>query len=83
MPPGSYDSLIAKIITWGDTRDEALDRMRRALTECVITGKIKTTIPFQLAMIDDPAFRSGNISIHYVADFLREWKEREATVSIA
>lgn len=83
MPPGSYDSLIAKIITWGDTRDEALDRMRRALTECVITGKIKTTIPFQLAMIDDPAFRSGNISIHYVADFLREWKEREATVNIS
>lgn len=76
--PGSYDSLMAKIITWGDDRNEALDRMRRALTECVINGSVKTTIPFQLALIDDPAFRSGNISIHYVGEFMQRWKEREA-----
>ncbi|MCG8346868.1 MAG: acetyl-CoA carboxylase biotin carboxylase subunit [Chloroflexales bacterium] len=73
-PPGSYDSLLAKIITWGADRDEALDRMRRALRECVITG-IKTTIPFQLALIDDPVFRSGNISTGYVKELLQRWRE--------
>lgn len=73
-PPGNYDSLLAKIITIGDTRDEALNRMRRALNECVITG-IKTTIPFQLALIDDPDFRAGRIHTGYVADLLRQWKE--------
>jgi acetyl-CoA carboxylase biotin carboxylase subunit len=79
--PGSYDSLMAKIITWGDDRNEALDRMRRALNECIIAGSVKTTIPFQLALIDDPAFRSGNISIHYVGEFMQKWKEREAVVA--
>ncbi len=79
-PPGSYDSLIAKIITWGDTRDEALDRMRRALRETMLVGGLKTTIPFQLDFIDDPVFRSGAISINYVAEFLQKWKEREALV---
>lgn len=73
-PPGNYDSLLAKIITFGDTRDEALNRMRRALHECVITG-IKTTIPFQLALIDDPDFRAGRIHTGYVAELLRQWKE--------
>ncbi len=73
-PPGNYDSLLAKIITVGDTRDEALNRMRRALHECVITG-IKTTIPFQLALIDDPEFRAGRIHTGYVAELLRQWKE--------
>lgn len=73
-PPGTYDSLLAKIITFGDTRDEALNRMRRALHECVITG-IKTTIPFQLALIDDPEFRAGRIHTGYVAELLRRWKE--------
>ncbi len=72
-PPGSYDSLLAKIITWGEDREEALNRMRRALNECVITG-IKTTIPFQLALIDDPVFRSGNVYTGYVAELMRRWK---------
>ncbi len=73
-PPGNYDSLLSKIITVGDTREEALNRMRRALYECVITG-IKTTIPFQLALIDDPEFRAGRIHTGYVAELLRQWKE--------
>ncbi|NJN16265.1 MAG: acetyl-CoA carboxylase biotin carboxylase subunit [Oscillochloris sp.] len=73
-PPGNYDSLLAKIITFGDTRDQALDRMRRALSECIITG-IKTTIPFQLALMDDPVFRSGGMHTGYVAELLQHWKE--------
>jgi acetyl-CoA carboxylase biotin carboxylase subunit len=74
-PPGNYDSLLAKIITFGDTRDEALNRMRRALHECIITG-IKTTIPFQLALIDDPTFRNARHHTAYVAELLRTWKEQ-------
>lgn len=73
-PPGNYDSLLGKIITWGTDRNEALDRMRRALHECVITG-IKTTIPFQLVMLDDPAFRDGDISTRYVPELLERWKK--------
>jgi acetyl-CoA carboxylase biotin carboxylase subunit len=76
-PPGAYDSLLGKIITWGDTRDDALNRMRRALSECIITG-IKTTIPFQLALIDDPVFRAGAISTAAVPEMLKRWKVERA-----
>lgn len=72
----SYDSLLAKVITWGDNRDEALNRMCRALNECIITG-IKTTIPFHLAVLNDPAFRAGTISTGYVAELLQRWKSRQ------
>ncbi len=81
VPPGNYDSLLAKIITFGDTRDEALNRMRRALHECIITG-IKTTIPFQLALIDDPEFRAARHHTGYVAELLRHWKEERAAAVI-
>ncbi|MFV9507711.1 MAG: acetyl-CoA carboxylase biotin carboxylase subunit [Oscillochloridaceae bacterium umkhey_bin13] len=80
-PPGNYDSLLAKIITYGDTRDQALDRMRRALHECIITG-IKTTIPFQLALIDDPDFRAAKHHTAYVAELLRRWKEERAAMAV-
>ncbi len=57
--PPFYDSLLAKIIVRGEDRDEALDRMRRALSETVIEG-VKTTIPFHLKLLSDPTFlRSG------------------------
>jgi acetyl-CoA carboxylase biotin carboxylase subunit len=78
-PPGAYDSLLAKIITYGDTREDALNRMRRALHECIITG-IKTTIPFQLALIDDPTFRAGNVTTGYVAEMLQRWKAERVIV---
>jgi acetyl-CoA carboxylase biotin carboxylase subunit len=57
--PPFYDSLLAKIIVRGEDRGEALDRMRRALSETVIEG-VKTTIPFHLKLLSDPTFlRSG------------------------
>ncbi len=56
-----YDSLIAKIITWGITREEAIVRMERSLQETVIKG-IKTTIPFHLKILKQPEFRRGNLS---------------------
>jgi acetyl-CoA carboxylase biotin carboxylase subunit len=57
--PPYYDSLIAKIITVGATRINAIDRMRRALDEYYITG-IKTTVPFHAAMMRNGDFRDGN-----------------------
>jgi acetyl-CoA carboxylase biotin carboxylase subunit len=72
-PPGAYDSLLAKIIAWGHDREEAVARLRRALSECIITG-VATTIPFQLALLDDQAFRGGAISTAYVAELQRTWK---------
>jgi acetyl-CoA carboxylase biotin carboxylase subunit len=80
-PPQNYDSLLAKIITFGDTRDDALNRMRRALHECIITG-IKTTIPFQLALVDDPEFRAARHHTGYVAELLRRWKDERAATPV-
>jgi acetyl-CoA carboxylase, biotin carboxylase subunit len=80
-PPQNYDSLLAKIITFGETRDDALNRMRRALHECIITG-IKTTIPFQLALIDDPEFRAARHHTGYVAELLRRWKDERAATPV-
>ncbi|MFA4966951.1 MAG: acetyl-CoA carboxylase biotin carboxylase subunit, partial [Candidatus Margulisiibacteriota bacterium] len=54
-----YDSLVAKIICWGNNRTEAIDRMRRALNEFVIDG-ISTTIPFHLKVLDNAEFQAGN-----------------------
>jgi acetyl-CoA carboxylase biotin carboxylase subunit len=56
--PIYYDSLIAKVIVHGRDRDEAIARMRAALTECVIEG-VKTNIPLHLKILDHPDFRSG------------------------
>ena len=64
-PPGTYDSLLAKVITWGEDRDEALARMRRALSECIVTG-IATTVPFQLALLNDPAFQRGDVDLSFL-----------------
>jgi acetyl-CoA carboxylase biotin carboxylase subunit len=73
-PPGNYDSLLAKVIAWGGDRHEALDRMRRALRETVITG-IKTTIPFHLEILRDAPFRDGAISTRYVAELVHRLKQ--------
>ena len=56
--PPYYDSLLAKLITFGDTREIALSRMRRALGEFVAEG-IKTNIPFQRQVLDSDAFVRG------------------------
>ncbi len=63
--PPFYDSLIAKIISYGDDRDIALKRMRQALDELVIDG-IRTNAPLQSEMVRDSEFRNGCVSIHYL-----------------
>jgi acetyl-CoA carboxylase biotin carboxylase subunit len=63
--PVYYDSLISKLIVWGRTRDEAIERMRRALYEYKITG-IKTTIRFLERIVDTPEFRNGRYNTHFI-----------------
>jgi len=63
--PPNYDSLIAKVITYGIDRDVALSRMRIALDEMVIEG-IKTNIPLHDDLVRDEAFKKGGVNIHYL-----------------
>jgi len=63
--PPFYDSMIAKLITFAPTREEAINKMKRALDEMVIEG-IKTTIPFHRWMMDNEDFISGNIDTKYL-----------------
>ena len=67
--PPHYDSLVAKLITHGRTRPEAIARMRRALREFVITG-IKTTIPLHERILEDIRFISGDYTIHWLERFV-------------
>jgi len=66
--PPHYDSMIAKLITVAQTRDEAIEKMKRALSEFVIEG-VKTTIPFHLQLMDNEAYRSGNYTTKFMEDF--------------
>jgi acetyl-CoA carboxylase biotin carboxylase subunit len=69
--PPYYDSMIAKLIITGATREIAIARMKRALGEFMIEG-IKTTIPFQQEILDHPDFASGKYDIGWVGRFLEE-----------
>ena len=66
--PPYYDSMIAKVMTFGRTRELALDRMDRALGEYLVRG-IKTNIPFSRAIIRDPIFRAGEATTKYIEEF--------------
>ncbi len=66
--PPHYDSLLAKIIAWAPTREEAIRRMERALGETVIEGPgIKTTIPFHQKVLQNAFFRRGEVYTNFVA----------------
>jgi acetyl-CoA carboxylase biotin carboxylase subunit len=66
--PPNYDSMIAKLIVSGQSREEVITRMKRALQEFVIEG-IKTTIPFHIKLMDDEGFKSGNFTTKYLESF--------------
>lgn len=63
--PIYYDPMIAKVITWGETRDEAIDRMQRALTEFILTG-IKTNIVLHKTILDNPKFKDGSYTTQFI-----------------
>lgn len=67
--PLFYDSLLAKLICWGESRTEAVERLRRALDEYTITG-VRTTIPFAQWITRNPRFLAGDLSTDFVAE---EW----------
>ncbi len=71
--PPYYDSMIAKLIVYGRTREGCLMRLRRALEEFVVEG-VKTTIPLHQALLDDPEFQSGD----YTIKWLEEWLAKDA-----
>ncbi|RJX38342.1 acetyl-CoA carboxylase biotin carboxylase subunit [Paenibacillus pinisoli] len=62
-----YDSMIAKLIVWGSTREEAIARMKRALSEFAIEG-IRTTIPFHLKLLNHPTFVKGDFDIKFLEE---------------
>jgi len=66
--PPYYDSLLGKLICWGETRNAARRRMYQALKEYVITG-IKTTIPFHQDIVENDVFVSGNYDTHFIEDY--------------
>ena len=60
-----YDPLLAKLIAWGETREIAIQRMRRALSELIVVG-VPTSQPFHLRVMDDPEFLRGELDITYL-----------------
>jgi len=71
--PAYYDSLLAKVIAWGNTRAEAMARMHRAISEMRIDG-VKTTLPFHQALLRNEQFRRGEVHTKFVEDVLLEAK---------
>ena len=75
--PLFYDPMISKLAAWGASREEATDRMRRALGEYHVGG-IRTTIPFFLSVLDDQEFHNGETDTGYIARFLERQKAKAA-----
>ena len=69
MIPPNYDSMIAKLIVTAQTREEAINKMKRALDEFVIEG-IKTTIPFHRQLMEHPDYVAGNYTTKFMEDFV-------------
>jgi pyruvate carboxylase subunit A len=84
--PPFYDSMISKLVTWGKDRNEAIERMQRALYEYIIGG-VKTNIPFHRAVMENPRFIAGEIDTHFIEretglfDNLKQIMERELTLT--
>ena len=66
--PSNYDSMISKLITTAQTREEAISKMKRALNEFIIEG-VKTTIPFHRQLMDNPKYIKGNYTTKFMEDF--------------
>jgi acetyl-CoA carboxylase biotin carboxylase subunit len=71
--PPNYDSLIAKLIVVGQTREECMMRLKRSLEEMVNDG-IKTNIPLHLSLMDNDAFAKGDYNIHWLEEYLATWE---------
>lgn len=74
LVPPNYDSLLGKLIVWGEDREKATKRMLRALDECVITG-VPTTAPYHKLILNSEPFRSGDIDTGFIAKHGDDLKE--------
>ena len=63
--PGCFDSLLAKLITWGDNRDAAIAKMKVALKETTLIG-VETVIPLHQAIMEEPDFIARDVTIQYL-----------------
>ncbi|HET6718954.1 MAG TPA: acetyl-CoA carboxylase biotin carboxylase subunit, partial [Rhodocyclaceae bacterium] len=72
--PPTYDSMVAKLIAYGDTREQAIRRMRIALSEMSVDG-IKTNVPLHQRLMMDAKFVEGGTSIHYLEQLLADREE--------
>ncbi len=77
MIPPNYDSMIAKLITTAQTREEAINKMRRALDEFVIEG-VKTTIPFHRQLMEHPDYLAGNYTTKFMESFVMDPKYQDS-----
>jgi acetyl/propionyl-CoA carboxylase alpha subunit len=68
-----YDPMLAKVITWGDDRPEAVRKMIRALQDTVVLG-VTTNIPYLLDILQHPAFAAGNISTNFLDEQMGDWR---------
>ena len=75
-----YDPMLAKVITWGRDRREAIAKMVAALEHTVILG-VTTNIPYLLAILEEPHFVSGNVSTNYLAEHRVDWRTSEAMMT--
>jgi acetyl-CoA carboxylase, biotin carboxylase subunit len=73
--PPNYDSMVAKLLTYGATREQAIARMRIALSELIVEG-IKTNAPLHRELMDDAEFNKGGFSIHYLEKRMAKLAER-------
>jgi len=78
--PPYYDSLLAKVITMGDTRNEAIERMKYALAKFIVSG-VNTTIPFQLMVLNHPDFEKGKVNTRWIENkLLPTYRTKEAPI---
>jgi acetyl/propionyl-CoA carboxylase alpha subunit len=71
-----YDPMLAKVITWGHDRDEAVRKMVRALREMIIMG-VTTNIPYLLSILREPHFLAGQTPTDYIDDWMADWQPQE------
>ena len=67
-----YDPMLAKVITWGRDRAEAVAKMKRALADTAVLG-VTTNIPYLLAILEEPHFVAGDVSTNYLAEHMVDW----------
>ena len=68
-----YDPMLAKVITWGQDRPEAIRKMARALRDTVVLG-VTTNIPYLLAILEDPQFQAGNTTTNFIQERMAGWE---------